>query len=175
MASGIKDKVAILGMGCSKFGERWESGAEELMVEAYLEALQDAGVETNQIQAAWFCTAIEEQHVGKGGTPLSVALRLPNIPGDAGREFLRVADPKRSAARSMRWRPGACDIALALGVEKLKDTGYGGLPQREGARLRRCGARTVRRPATSRSSPRPIAPSTASRRKTSSAPSPMFR
>ncbi|MFX6529164.1 hypothetical protein ABTG70_19265, partial [Acinetobacter baumannii] len=23
---------------------------------------------------------------------------------------------------------GACDIALALGVEKLKDTGYGGLP-----------------------------------------------
>jgi len=25
---------------------------------------------------------------------------------------------------------GACDIALALGVEKLKDTGYGGLPQR---------------------------------------------
>lgn len=49
MASGIKDKVAILGMGCSKFGERWESGAEELMVEAYLEALQDAGVETSQI------------------------------------------------------------------------------------------------------------------------------
>ena len=30
----------------------------------------------------------------------------------------------------MRWRPGACDIALALGCEKLKDTGYGGLPQR---------------------------------------------
>ena len=26
MATGIKDKVAILGMGCSKFGERWESG-----------------------------------------------------------------------------------------------------------------------------------------------------
>ena len=80
MATGIRDKVAILGMGCSKFGERWEAGAEELMVEAYLEALADAGVETNQIQAAWFGTAIEEQHVGKGGTPLSVALRLPNIP-----------------------------------------------------------------------------------------------
>ena len=24
MATGIRDKVAILGMGCSKFGERWE-------------------------------------------------------------------------------------------------------------------------------------------------------
>ena len=49
MASGIKDKVAILGMGCSKFGERWEAGAEELMVEAYLEALSDAAVDTSQI------------------------------------------------------------------------------------------------------------------------------
>ena len=58
MATGIRDKVAILGMGCSKFGERWDAGAEELMVEAYLEALADAGVETNQIQAAWFGTAI---------------------------------------------------------------------------------------------------------------------
>src|SRR6201996_9112966 len=77
MASGIKDKVAILGMGCSKFGERWESGAEELMVEAYLEAMQDAGIDVNQIQAAWFSTAMPEQHVGNGGTPLSVALRLP--------------------------------------------------------------------------------------------------
>ena len=35
MATGIKDKVAILGMGCSRFGERWESGAEEIMVEAF--------------------------------------------------------------------------------------------------------------------------------------------
>src|ERR1051326_8608305 len=80
MATGIKDKVAILGMGCSKFGERWESGAEELMVEAYLEALKDAGVETSQIQAAWSPPPMPEQHAGKGGTPLSVALRLPNIP-----------------------------------------------------------------------------------------------
>ena len=47
MASGIKDKVAILGMGCSKFGERWDMGAEELMVEAYLEAAKDAGVDTS--------------------------------------------------------------------------------------------------------------------------------
>ena len=26
MATGIKDKVAILGMGCSNFGERWVGG-----------------------------------------------------------------------------------------------------------------------------------------------------
>mgnify|MGYP000909738409 FL=1 len=32
MASGIKDKVAILGMGCSKFGERWDTSPDDLMV-----------------------------------------------------------------------------------------------------------------------------------------------
>jgi len=134
MASGIKDKVAILGMGCSKFGERWESGAEELMVEAYLEAMADAGVETNQVQAAWFSTAMEDQHVGKGGTPLSVALRLPNIPVTHVENFCASgSEAFRGAVYAVA--AGACDIALALGVEKLKDTGYGGLPQRENGTL----------------------------------------
>src|SRR6266404_2137283 len=129
MASGIKDKVAVLGMGCSKFGERSESGAEELMVEAYLEALQDAGIETSQIQAAWFGTAIEEQHVGKGGTPLSVALRLPNIPVTRVENFCASGtEALRGAVYAVA--AGACDIALAMGVEKLKDTGFGGLPER---------------------------------------------
>src|SRR5437763_3186945 len=134
MASGIRDKVAILGMGCSKFGERWESGAEELMVEAYLEAMADAGVEVNQIQAAWFSTAMPEQHVGNGGTPLSIALRLPNIPVTRVENFCASgSEAFRGAVYAVA--AGACDIALALGVEKLKDTGYGGLPQREGATL----------------------------------------
>ena len=37
MAKGIKDKVVIIGMGCSKFGERWDKEADNLMVEAYTE------------------------------------------------------------------------------------------------------------------------------------------
>jgi acetyl-CoA C-acetyltransferase len=127
MASGIKDKVAILGMGCSKFGERWDMGAEELMVEAYLEAAKDAGVETSQIQAAWLSTHIDEQSVGKGGTPLSVALRLPNIAVTRVENFCASgSEAFRGAVYAVA--AGACDIALALGVEKLKDTGYGGLP-----------------------------------------------
>ena len=32
-------------------------------------------------------------------------------------------------------RPARADIALALGVEKLKDTGYGGLPSGRGGTL----------------------------------------
>src|SRR5215831_10444247 len=80
MARGIKDKVAILGMGCSKFGERWDQEADDLMVEAYTEAVADAGIETKQIDAAWLATAIEDQHVGKSAVPLARALRLPFIP-----------------------------------------------------------------------------------------------
>ncbi len=129
MASGIKDKVAILGMGCSKFGERWDKEADDLMVEAYEEALADAGIETKQINAAWLSTAIEDQHVGKSGVPLAIALRLPYIP------VTRVENYCASGTEAFRGAvyavaSGAADIALAMGVEKLKDTGYGGLPQR---------------------------------------------
>src|SRR5688572_4618450 len=129
MAKGIKDKVVILGMGCSKFGERWDKEADNLMVEAYTEAIADAGIDKNQIEAAWLATAIEEQHVGKSGVPLAVALRLPYIP------VTRVENYCASGTEAFRGAvyavaSGAADIALALGVEKLKDTGYGGLPQR---------------------------------------------
>jgi acetyl-CoA C-acetyltransferase len=129
MATGISDKVAVLGMGCSKFGERWNDNAEDLMLEAFTEALGDAGIEKDRIEAAWFATAIEEQHVGKSGVPLAMALRLPYIP------VTRVENYCASGSEAFRGAvyavaSGACDIALALGVEKLKDTGYGGLPQR---------------------------------------------
>jgi len=129
MASGIRDKVAILGMGCSKFGERWDCDAEDLIVEAYAEAIDDAGIETTQIDAAWFATAIEEVHVGKSGVPLSVALRLPNIPVTRVENFCASGtEAFRGAVYAVA--SGAADVALAVGVEKLKDTGYGGLPQR---------------------------------------------
>jgi acetyl-CoA C-acetyltransferase len=129
MPQGIRDKVAILGMGCSKFGERWDCEAEDLMVEAFEEGLADAGIEKNQINAAWLSTAIEDVHVGKSGVPLAVALRLPYIP------VTRVENYCASGSEAFRGAvyavaSGAADIALALGVEKLKDTGYGGLPQR---------------------------------------------
>ena len=129
MASGIRDKVAILGMGCSRFGERWDANAEDLMVEAYSEALTDAGIETSAIDAAWLATALDEQHVGKSAVPVATALRLPYIPAT------RVENYCASGTESFRGAvyavaAGACDIALAIGVEKLKDTGYGGLPQR---------------------------------------------
>ncbi len=129
MATGIKDKVAILGMGCTTFGERWDAGAEDLMQEAFAEALQDAGIERNQIDAGWLGVFYDEQSLGKSAIPLSMTLRLPNIP------VTRVENLCATGSEAMRGAvyavaAGACDIALALGVEKLKDTGYAGLPER---------------------------------------------
>lgn len=129
MPRGIKDKVAILGMGCSKFGERWDKDADQLMVEAFDEALTDAGIETSQIDAAWLGVGFDAQNIGPSGIPLSMALRLPNI------GVTKVENYCASGTESFRGAvyavaSGACDIALALGVEKLKDTGYGGLPVR---------------------------------------------
>ena len=80
MATGIRDKVAILGMGCSKFGERWDMSGEDLIVEAFVECLDDAGIEKKDIQAAWFGCCRAEISVGTTSIPLSMALNLPNIP-----------------------------------------------------------------------------------------------
>jgi acetyl-CoA C-acetyltransferase len=129
MASGIKDKVVICGMGCSQFGERWGMGPDDLMVEAFTEALADSGIERDRIEAAWLGVFFDEQNTGKSSLPMSMALRLPNVPTTrvenlcaTGTEALRGAVYAVAA--------GACDIALAMGVEKLKDTGFSGLPER---------------------------------------------
>lgn len=129
MAPGIKDKVAIIGMGCSRFGERWDCDAESLMVEAYLEAIGDAGIEESAIDAAWLSVAMDYVNVGPSGIPAAVALRLDNV------AVTKVENYCASGTEAFRGAvyavaSGAADIALAIGVEKLKDTGYGGLPVR---------------------------------------------
>jgi acetyl-CoA C-acetyltransferase len=134
MAQGIRDRVVILGMGCSKFGERWNSDSEDLMVESYHEALADAEIETKDIDAAWFSTCLEEASVGKSAIPMATALRLPYIP------VTRVENQCASGTEAFRAAvyavaAGASDIALALGAEKLKDVGYGGLPQRTAGKV----------------------------------------
>jgi len=127
MAEGIKDKVAIIGMGCTKFGERWDAGSEDLIVEAFTEALADAGIEKKDIQAAWYGSCFDEVNVGKSGTPLSLSLKLPFIPVTRVENFCATgSEALRGAAYAVA--AGAFDICLALGAEKLKDTGYGGLP-----------------------------------------------
>lgn len=129
MASGIRDKVAILGMGCTRFGERWRDGPEDLMLEAFNEATADAGIDVARIEAAWLGVCLEENNVGKTAGPLAQGLRLPRIAATRVENACATGtEALRGAAYAVA--SGACDIVLALGVEKLKDTGYGGLPTR---------------------------------------------
>jgi acetyl-CoA C-acetyltransferase len=129
MASGIKDKVVILGMGCTEFGERWDMSSDMLMVEAFTEALTDAGIEKGRIEAAWLGSALDDFNVGNSALPLATALRLQNA------AVTRVENMCATGTEALRGAvyavaSGAVDVAMALGVEKLKDTGFGGLPIR---------------------------------------------
>lgn len=129
MAEGICDKVAIIGMGCTQFRERWDASYSDLMIEAYQEALADAGIDATAIDAAWVGVFFDEQSQGKSALPMSMTLRLPNIP------VSRVENLCATGTESLRGAvyavaSGAADIAMAMGVEKLKDTGFAGLPER---------------------------------------------
>jgi acetyl-CoA C-acetyltransferase len=138
MAEGIKDKVAIIGMGCTKFGELWDRSPESLIIEAFTEAIEDAGIGKKDIGAAWSGTCYDEVSIGKSAIPLAATLKLPFIPATRVENFCATgSEALRGACYAVA--SGAHDICLAVGVEKLKDIGYGGLPQNEvqwGTRLR---------------------------------------
>ncbi len=127
MAEGIKDKVAIVGMGCTKFGEHWDRSAESLVLEAFEEAIADAGMEKKDIEAAWLSTCFDEVNVGKSAIPLAAALKLPYLPVTRVENFC-ASGTEAIRAACYAVASGSCDVALAVGVEKLKDIGYGGLP-----------------------------------------------
>ncbi len=119
---GIKDRVAIVGMGCTKFGERWDASADDLLVEAAYEAFEDAGIGPDDVQAAWLGTTSS----GNTGMLLSEPLRLGYIP------ISRVENACATASEAFRnasyaVAAGIYDIVLAIGVEKLKDSGISGL------------------------------------------------
>ncbi|HJU28566.1 MAG TPA: hypothetical protein VJ718_05320, partial [Candidatus Binataceae bacterium] len=123
MASrGIKDRVAIIGMGCTKFGEHWDKSAEDLMVEAAYDAYESAGIDPNDVDAYWLGT----MGSGVSGLTLSEPLKIQYKP------VTRVENMCATGSESLRQAcyavaSGAFDCAMAIGVEKLKDSGFSGL------------------------------------------------
>jgi acetyl-CoA C-acetyltransferase len=123
MASkGICDRVAIVGMGCTPFAEHWDKGADDLLVEATGEAYRSAGVEAAQVDAYWLGT----MGSGVSGLMLSEALKLDYKPVTRLENMCATgSEAIRNAAYAVA--SGAYDLVMAVGVEKLKDSGFSGL------------------------------------------------
>src|SRR3954464_3977499 len=125
MASkGIKDRVAIVGMGCTQFGERFDKGADDLMVDASNEAFASIGngVDKYTIDAYWLGTAMS----GNSGMTLARPLQVEGKPVTHVENFCATgSEALRGAAYAVA--SGAYDCVMAIGVEKLKDSGFSGL------------------------------------------------
>ncbi|MCK6556481.1 acetyl-CoA acetyltransferase [Candidatus Binatia bacterium] len=123
MASrGIKDRVAIVGMGCTPFGEHWRKSADDLLVDAFGDACKSGGIESGQVDAYWLGTFGS----GISGLMLSEALKIPYKPVTRLENMCATgSEAIRNAAYAVA--SGAYDLVMAIGVEKLKDSGYSGL------------------------------------------------
>ncbi|MCA0988558.1 acetyl-CoA acetyltransferase [Guptibacillus algicola] len=119
---GIHDKVSVVGMGCTKFSEHWDKSTDDLIIEAAHEALNDAGIELKDVEAAWIGT----MDSGYAGMTLSGPLKSDYIPVTRVENMCATgSEAFRNACYAVA--AGAYDIALVVGVEKLKDSGYSGL------------------------------------------------
>ena len=123
---GIKDRVAIVGMGCTPFAEHWDKGLDDLLVDAANEAFASAGIDKDDVDAYWLGTA----QSGMSGITLARPLQLRRQAGHPRRELLR---HRLRGAAPGRLRGG-------LGRLRRRDGGR----RREGEGLRLPGAQ--RRP-----------------------------
>jgi acetyl-CoA C-acetyltransferase len=123
MAShGIRDKVAIVGMGCTTFGEHWDRSTDDLLIDASTEALSSAGVALDDVDAFWLGT----MGSGLSGLTLSRPLKIDHKPVTHVENFCATgSEAFRNGCYAVA--SGAYDVAMAIGVEKLKDSGFSGL------------------------------------------------
>jgi len=121
VSRGICDRVAIVGMSCTNFGEHWDRGASDLLVEAAIDAYASAGIEPDRVDAYWLGTLGRQS-----GLTLSEALKIPYKPVTRVENFCASgSEAIRNAAYAVAC--GAYDCVMAIGVEKLKDSGFMGL------------------------------------------------
>jgi acetyl-CoA C-acetyltransferase len=119
---GICDRVAIVGMGCTKFGEHWDKGLDDLIIDAASDAFGSAGITKEEVDAYWLGTA----QSGMSGITLARPLQLVDKPVSRVENYCATGgEALRAAAYAVA--SGAYDVAMALGAEKVKDGGYQGL------------------------------------------------
>jgi acetyl-CoA C-acetyltransferase len=120
---GIADKVAIVAMGCTQFGERWDRSTDDLLLEATSECLESLpGLSQDGVDAYWLGTLGS----GQSGLTLSRALGTDDKPVTRVENYCATgSEAFRNACYAVA--AGAYDVVMAIGVEKLKDSGYSGL------------------------------------------------
>jgi acetyl-CoA C-acetyltransferase len=119
---GIRDRVAIVGMGCTNFGEHWDKSTDDLLIESATAATASAGIALDDLDAFWLGT----MGSGTSGLTLSRPLRLPFKPVTRLENMCATgSEALRNACYAVA--SGAYDSAMAIGVEKLKDSGFSGL------------------------------------------------
>ena len=92
--------VAIVGMGCTKFGDHWDRGADDLLVDAVRDALVSAGgMALDDVEAFWLGTAV----TGQSGLVLSKPLKIVNKPSPVWR-ICAPPGPRLFATRVTPWR-----------------------------------------------------------------------
>ncbi len=122
MAGNISGKVAIIGVGTTKFGELFDQTYNDLVVEATLEAYADAGATGDDIEAAWLgCyLPLGWGFDGTGGPSLAEALNLYPKPVSRVSNYCTTGmDAVRNAAFGVA--SGMYDVVLAVGAEKMRE------------------------------------------------------
>src|SRR5437667_12141618 len=122
-SNGILDRVAIVGMGCTPFGEHWDKGVSDLLVDATKEALGSAGIELPHVDAFWVGTL----YSGQSGLTLSRPLKIDYKPVTRLENYCATGSEAHRNARYAA-ASGPYAVAMALGVETLKHPGYSARP-----------------------------------------------
>ncbi|PWR70169.1 thiolase domain-containing protein [Methanospirillum lacunae] len=117
-------EVAVIGVGCTKFGEKWESSFRNLFVDAGALALEDANLSGEHIDEIFVGNMsagrfVEQEHIGALIADYA-GLATENIPAT------RVEAACASGGLAFRQAytavaSGMSDIVVAAGVEKMTD------------------------------------------------------
>src|SRR4051812_43994611 len=76
-SNGIRDRVAIVGMGCTPFGEHWDRSADDLLVDAIQECFATTPeLKLEDVDAFWLGT----MNSGQSGAVLSRPMALDYKP-----------------------------------------------------------------------------------------------
>ncbi len=119
---GIKDQVAIIGMGCTKFAEHWDKSLDDLIIDAARSTYASAGIEQPDVDAFWFGTS----QSAASGLALAGPLKIQGKPVTRVENYCATgSEAMRQAAYAVA--SGAYDVVMAVGAEKVKDGGYQGL------------------------------------------------